>query len=297
MTLSPPSSSTEAEPLRPRLFGLAYRMLGTVHDAEDVVQDVYLRWHTADRAAIETPEAWLVAVATRLAIDRLRRTTTERTAYDGNWLPEPIAADRWPAEQQAERASDLSMAFLVLLERLGPEERAAFLLRDVFDTGYDEIARVLERSEVAARQVVHRARTRVRAGRARFATPEASRSLLPRLLDALETGDRDALLSLVTDDVTFTSDGGGKAPAMRARIVGRDPVGRLLSGFHDKGRGLLEHRVVQVSGGPAILAYATGRIVMATFARIEGEHITELYRVLNPDKLGHLGAPVHDWGL
>jgi RNA polymerase sigma-70 factor, ECF subfamily len=137
---------------RPRLWGIAYRMLGSVHDAEDVLQESYLRWHQADTAAVHTPEAWLVRVTTRLAIDRLRRTTAEREHYVGDWLPEPVATDTHSVtERRAEQASDLSMAFLVILERLAPEERAAMLLRDVFDTDYTEIARVLEKSEAACR--------------------------------------------------------------------------------------------------------------------------------------------------
>ncbi|HEX6630565.1 MAG TPA: sigma-70 family RNA polymerase sigma factor, partial [Gemmatimonadaceae bacterium] len=144
---------------RARLFGIAYRMLGSVHDAEDVVQEAYLRWHRTDAAAVRAPEAWLVAVTTRLSIDRLRQTVVERERYTGAWLPEPIATGpEYAADRRADLASDLSMAFLVLLERLAPEERAALLLHDVFDSGYDEIARVLERSEAACRQLVHRAR-------------------------------------------------------------------------------------------------------------------------------------------
>ena len=157
---------------RSRLFGIAYRMLGTVEDAEDAVQETYLRWHDAPVDAVRSDEAWLVAVVTRLSIDRLRRAATEREAYVGRWLPEPIAtAPTPPPDRKAELASDLSLAFLVLLERLAPEERAAFLLREVFDAGYDEIARVLERSEAACRQLVHRARERVRGDRARVSAP------------------------------------------------------------------------------------------------------------------------------
>src|SRR3954471_1450428 len=159
------TSIEDAERYRPRLFGIAYRMLGGVHDAEDIVQEAMLRWHQADRAAIREPVAWLVSVVTRLAIDRLRRAATEREAYPGPWLPEPVADERFAADRNAELASDLSMAFLVLLERLAPEERAAFLLREVFDTDYDEIARTLDKSPAAARQTVHRARERIRADR------------------------------------------------------------------------------------------------------------------------------------
>jgi RNA polymerase sigma-70 factor (ECF subfamily) len=150
------------ESLRGRLFGLAYRMLGSRADAEDIVQEAYLRWHQADRSRIDSPEAWLVTATSRLAINRLRRLKTEREAYVGPWLPQPIVSDGLPPDRHLDLADDLSMAFLMLLERLAPDERAAFLPHDVFDVGYAGIASVLDRSEAACRQVVHRARERPR---------------------------------------------------------------------------------------------------------------------------------------
>src|SRR5687768_16203700 len=198
---------------RPRLFGIAYRMLGDAAEAEDLVQETYLRWQRDDRTDVASPEGWLVAVVTRLAIDRLRRLRTERESYVGPWLPEPIATDRAsdPA-RGAELASDLSLALLVLLERLGPEERAAFLLREVFDTGYDEIAATLGATSAAVRQMVHRARERVRGAR-RFATPpDVQARLLGRFLEAIAADDRDALLGVFDPNATFTSDGGGRVP-------------------------------------------------------------------------------------
>jgi RNA polymerase sigma-70 factor (ECF subfamily) len=160
------TSATAFESLRGRLFGLAYRMLGSRADAEDIVQEAYVRWHQAAQAGIENPEAWLVTTTTRLAIDRLRRLKTEREAYVGPWLPEPILTEA-PPDRHLDLAADLSIAFLTVLERLAPEERAAFLLHDVFDVGYREIASVIDRGEAACRQVVHRARARVRAHRNR----------------------------------------------------------------------------------------------------------------------------------
>src|SRR6266404_2276139 len=156
---------------RPRLFGLAFRMLGDVDEAEDLVQEALLRWQSAGRVDVREPEAWLVAVTTRLAIDRLRHAKVKRALYTGPWLPEPISEERFSPDYRSELASDLSMAFLVLLERLAPEERAAFLLRDVFGSDYEEIARALGKSQAAARQTVHRARERVRANRPRFEAP------------------------------------------------------------------------------------------------------------------------------
>ena len=195
------SSSHESvvtfEALRGRLFGLAYRMLGSRADAEDIVQEAYVRWHQAAQESIENPEAWLVTATTRLAIDRLRRLKTEREAYVGPWLPEPIVTDD-PPDRHLELADDLSIAFLALLERLAPEERAAFLLHDVFDVGYPQIAAVVDRSEAACRQIVHRARERVRGDRKRFEVAETVKaSLLQKFMAAVESRDEQALLGAV----------------------------------------------------------------------------------------------------
>ncbi|MFL6335467.1 MAG: sigma-70 family RNA polymerase sigma factor [Pyrinomonadaceae bacterium] len=201
------------EPLRGRLFAVAYRMTGTRADAEDIVQEAYLRWHQADAGAVRSPEAWLVSVATRLSIDRLRKASAEREKYTGPWLPEPLFGDPSP-EERLELASDISLAFMVLLERLAPVERAAFLLHDVFDRDYPEIACVLRKSEAACRQVVHRARERVRSERRRFrAGEEEYRGLIEKFTEAARAGDEATLLSLFAEDATLTSDGGGVVPA------------------------------------------------------------------------------------
>ena len=285
--------AAEFERHRPRLFGIAYRMLGAVEDAEDVVQEAYLRWHEADVAAVRSSEAWLVAVVTRLAIDRLRRAATEREAYVGHWLPEPLATPALPApDRQAELASDLSMAFLVLLERLAPDERAAFLLREVFGASYAEIARVLERSEAACRQVVHRARERVRRERRDAAPPPAATAaLVERFLAALQAEDEAALLALFAEDVEWVSDGGGRVPAMTRTVAGAARVARLAIGYERKGRGLLTHRVALLNGEPAILTLAGDRTLFTTSFAIADGRIAAVYRVLNPDKLGRVGPP------
>jgi len=190
--------------VKPRLFGLAYRMLGSRAEAEDVVQDAYIRWHQADEATVRNAEAWLVTTATRLAIDRLRTLKAEREAYVGPWLPEPlIGTPPAPPDRDAELASDLSIAFLVLLERLAPEERAAFLLHDVFDCGYPEIASLLGKSEAASRQIVHRARGRVRGEQQRFQPTEAARvRLLETFVAAVGARDEQTLLRLFAPDAT-----------------------------------------------------------------------------------------------
>ena len=280
--------STTFEQHRPRLFGIAYRMLGSVADAEDVVQDSWLRWRQADATSIQNAEAWLVTVATRLSIDRLRAVSAERERYAGAWLPEPIATDAPSAtDRQAELASDLSLAFLVLLERLAPEERAALLLRDVFDTGYDEIARVLGKSEPATRQVVHRARVRARGERKRFpVASETKERLLEQFLAAIRADDKVALLALVAEDATWTSDGGGVVPATRRVVRGAMRVVRLVLGLEHK-YGYLEHSLTWLNGEPAIATKHDGRLVFTTSVDTDGDRLLAFYRVLNPDKLRH----------
>ncbi|MBV9879226.1 MAG: RNA polymerase sigma factor SigJ [Gemmatirosa sp.] len=285
-----PHTDLDVEPYRPRLFGIAYRMLGDAAEAEDLVQETFLRWHQADQAAIAAPEGWLVAVVSRLAIDRLRKAATERTTYVGPWLPEPIATDpRDGADYATELASDLSMALLVLLERLAPEERAAFLLREVYDVRYDEIARILSMSEPAARQMVHRARTRVRADRARFTpAPDAHERLLHRFLAALEADDQEALLAVFADDVTLMSDGGGKVSAARNVVRGPERIARMLLGVERKWGALVTHRLRRVNGELALVSYFGDRVVMTTTVHGDGDRIGAVYRVLNPEKLRHV---------
>jgi len=288
--------AADFERLRPRLFGIAYRMLGAVEDAEDVVQEAYLRWH--DARGVQSAEGWLVAVVTRLAIDRLRRAETERAAYVGSWLPEPLATPApFPLpDRRAELASDLSMAFLVLLERLAPEERAAFLLREAFGAEYAEIARVLERSEAACRQMVHRARERVRDARRRVADsvppPGERERLVERFVAALAAEDEAGMLALFTDDVIWVSDGGGKAPAVPRVVSGADRVAKLAVGYERMGREYgVTHEVAWINGEPAVLTLVAGRTAFTTSFAVDGGRISAVYRVLNPDKLRRVGPP------
>ena len=273
--------------LRPRLFGLAYRMLGSRADAEDIVQEVYLRWHEADRAAIENPEAWLVTAATRLSIDRLRRLKTEREAYIGPWLPEPFVQPEPPPDHHLELSEDLSLAFMTLLERLAPDERAAFLLHDVFDVGYDAIAAVLDRSEAACRQVVHRARERVRGDRKRFEASEAAKTdMLHRFMAAMDARDEQALLQLFAPDAVWTADGGGKAGAGLNPIYGSDRIARLAIGLREKfwtrDRTL---RVATVNGETGLCIFDGDRLTAVMSIATDGERIHGVYAVVNPDKL------------
>jgi RNA polymerase sigma-70 factor (ECF subfamily) len=277
------------ERYRPRLFGIAYRMLGSVEDAKELTQESYLRWHRADAAAIRAPEGWLVAVITRLSIDRLRRASFERESYVGDWLPEPIATDPSSApDRDVELASDLSMAFLVLLERLAPEERAALLMREVLDAGYDEIAVVLEKSAAACRQMVHRARTRVREDRARFPVAlETKERLVQRFLAALQASDQEALLALVGPDATWTSDGGGRVSAARRVIRGGMNVVRLALGMEQKWGTITRHELAWINGEPAVATWHGERLVCTTSFESDGERLVAFFRVLNPDKLKH----------
>jgi RNA polymerase sigma-70 factor (ECF subfamily) len=274
------------ESLRRRLFGLSYRMLGSRADAEDVVQETYLRWHAADRDAIENAEAWLVATATRIAIDRLRRLKTEREAYIGPWLPEPILSQE-PPDRHLDLASDLSMAFMTLLERLAPEERAAFLLHDVFDVGYPQIASVIDRSEAASRQVVHRARERVRGQRKRFEVSDAAKaSLLTRFRSALQAKDEQALLALFAPEATWTADGGGKAAAGRTPVEGAGNIVRLVLRLREQligpGRTM---ELATVNGEPGLLLHDEHRRGAVLSIATDGERILEVFAVVNPDKL------------
>ena len=277
---------TVFEALRGRLFGLAYRMLGSRADAEDIVQEAYIRWHDVADRPIENADAWLVTTTTRLAIDRLRRLKTEREAYAGQWLPEPIVT-QGPPDRDLDLAADLSIAFLTLLERLAPEERAAFLLHDVFDVGYGQIASVLERTEAACRQVVHRARERVRGDRRRFNVSEAAKAaLLQKFMKATEARDERALLALFAPDATWTADGGGKTGAAPLPIVGAERIARLVMGLRDKF--WADDRALEIAtiNGETGLCIRDGNHLTATMSiATDGEHILAVYAVVNPDKL------------
>jgi RNA polymerase sigma-70 factor (ECF subfamily) len=263
-------------------------MLGSRGDAEDIVQEAYLRWHQADRQRISNPEAWLVTATTRLALDRLRRLKTEREAYTGPWLPQPIVADGLPPDRHLDLADDLSMAFLTLLERLAPDERAAFLLHDVFDVGYGEIASVLDRSETACRQVVHRARDRVREERKRFDVTESAKAgLLEKFMAALHACDEKALLELFAPDAAWTADGGGRTAASLHPIVGAERIAKLVLSLRE--RFWADDRTLEVAtvNGEAGLRIRDGNRLVATLSiATDGVRILAVYAVVNPDKLG-----------
>lgn len=277
---------------RQRLFGIAYRMLGTCADAEDVVQESYLRWHKSELQTIETPEAWLVTVTTRLSIDRLRRLTKERETYIGPWLPEPLFTRKTSTpEERLEFSSNLSMAFLVLLEKLSPVERATFLLRDVFDVSYAEIARIVCKNETACRQLIHRAREKVRSEKPRFeATEEDRRRLIEKFLAAVGATDEAALLSLFAEDAVSTADGGGRVTAARKPIIGNRKIARLYYLLGLKSKGLINVNIQPINGELGFVTTVFGQPFAATVFEIENEKIRRLYQVMNPDKLKSFAA-------
>ncbi len=273
---------------RDRLFGIAYRMLGSRADAEDVLQDAWLRWHEQDASELRSTEAWLTTMVTRLAIDRLRAAKTQRAAYFGPWLPEPLAeVEVATPESQAEFASDVSVAFMHLLERLGEEERAAFVLHDVFDCDYDDIAETLGKTPAACRQLVHRARERVTTERRRFRVDEQARiDMLKRFMAAAESGDFNAIKSMFTPDALMTSDGGGKATAVFRPLVGGERIARLWWAISRRPEAPgIERRLVRINGEVGIAFYFRGRLHSVATVDTDGERIHNYYSISNPDKL------------
>lgn len=277
------------EALRSRLHGIAYRMLGSVAEAEDVVQDAWLRWHDAERASIANAEAWLVSVTTRIAIDRLRAEKIRREHYAGIWLPEPLIEDAATPEALKERADDISLAFLALLERLSPEARAAFLLREVFDADYRDVAEVLDRSEAACRQLVSRARTQLRDTRPRFAvSPQAHRKLLLTFAQAMQHGDFTVLSTLLADDAELIGDGGGHVPSFPKPLVGGRRIAQLFyAGFLRHGDGMRVELTV-LNRQWAILRFVDGTLESAQFVDTDGQRIQRILVQRNPLKLARL---------
>jgi RNA polymerase sigma-70 factor (ECF subfamily) len=290
--------------LRPLLFSIAYRMLGSVSDAEDVVQEAFLRYQRAlaSGVGVESPKAYLSATVTRLAIDELRSARARRETYVGEWLPEPLVTDERaddPAEA-TERADELSMAFLLVLERLGVVERAVFLLHDVFGYGFGEIAAIVGRSPDACRQLAVRARRRVTEHRPRFEASRREREqLAERFFAAVGEGDVDGLVELLAADAVIHGDGGGKAPQWATPIVGAHRVARLLAGV---GRQIADYKARleprEVNGQPgAIVRTADGHVVSVFSVEIADGQVQAVRSVINPDKLRHLGPVADVWGM
>jgi RNA polymerase sigma-70 factor (TIGR02957 family) len=289
------------EQLRPESFAIAYRMLGSVAEAEDVVQESLVRLHQAleGEERIASPPAFLATVTMRLAINELRSARARRERYVGEWLPEPIITDgRDDPAAQAELADSLSLALLVVLESLTPEQRAVLLLRDVFDYSYAEIAGIVDKSEDNVRQLASRARRQVDDGRPRFHTTEEHREVLARrFIDAAESGDLAGLEAVLAADVRLTGDGGGKVPSLARALEGRDRVARTLHNWMGQMMRLpgVSVQAVDVNGAPGTLMRdARGQLISVWALDFAGGEIVAIDAVVNPDKLRHLG-PVADF--
>jgi RNA polymerase sigma-70 factor (TIGR02957 family) len=289
-----------SEELRPLLFSIAYRMLGSVGDAEDVVQEAYLRAERAeaDGAQIASRRAFLTTVTTRLAIDQLRSARSRRETYVGPWLPEPLLTSTEPdAAEHAEMADSLSMSFLVLLETLTPVERAVFLLREVFDYGYDEIAEIVGKNEANCRQILARARKRIDEGKPRFeADRRQQEELATRFLDAFENGEIDGLVELLAADAVFYGDGGGKGRGISRPVYGQQRVVRLLGTFAQGYRKAgARMQLTEINGQAGALFFdGEDRLINVFAFEIAGATIQAVRSIINPDKLAHLGYPLSD---
>ncbi|GAA3502459.1 RNA polymerase sigma-70 factor [Streptomyces prasinosporus] len=280
---------------RPVLMGVAYRMLGRVADAEDVVQDAWLRWSGGDRTAVREPRGFLVRITTRLAVDRLRQIKARGETYVGPWLPEPFATDFGDTvtdtAERAVLADSVSLAVLVVLETLSPLERAVFVLREAFGYPYADIAAMLDRGEAAVRQLAARARRHVDERRPRYdVDPARRRDLTERFLDAAAGGDLAGLMELLAPDVRLVGDSGGKARAPLRVLDGADHVGRFFVGVAVKGLPDASVRMIELNGGPALLVLSGGKPDTVVQIDADGDRIRTVYVVRNPDKLAALAA-------
>ncbi|MFE5289846.1 RNA polymerase sigma-70 factor [Nocardia sp. NPDC056611] len=276
----------EFDGLRPLLFTVAYQLLGSAADAEDVVQDSYLRWRETDRARVENPRAYLTTVVTRQALNHLRTVRRRREEYVGSWLPEPIRTDA-DAEHNVLLAESVSMAMLLVLETLGPTERAVFVLSEVFGHSFVEIAGMVGKSDATVRQIAHRARAHVRERRKRFEPgAETSRAVIERFLLATQTGDTQTLMDVLAPDVVQISDGGGKVTAARKPVVGADRVAIYLVRLARNGIADMTVEFGTYNALPAVLLRtADGRLDTVQLIEMTGDRITGLYAIRNPDKL------------
>ncbi|HZR62410.1 MAG TPA: sigma-70 family RNA polymerase sigma factor [Xanthobacteraceae bacterium] len=276
---------------RPALIGLAYRMLGSRAEAEDIVQDAYLRWHATDRAAIEEPRRYLGTIVTRLCLDRMKSAQARREIYVGQWLPEPVVDENFDDGSAGDMAHDISVALMLLLERLSPLERASFLLHDVFGLDFAEVARALGRGEAACRQLAARARAHIEAGRPRFdASPEEGRRLATAFQAAAASADTNALVQLLAEDAVLYTDGGGKRAAALNPIRGADKIVRFFEGIARKNPSLAgvaaRHAIVNGMAG-LVLHEDDGTVDTMAFEHRDGR-IVAIYVVRNPDKLQHV---------
>lgn len=274
---------------RPRLTKIAYRMLGSVSDGEDAVQDTWLRWHKQSHDDIENPDAFLTTTLVRLCLDRLRVTKRQRDAYTGPWLPEPIVTDP-NSEDAMALADDVSIALLLTLERLSAKERAAFVLYDAFGYSHDEIALMLDQSPASCRKLVSRARQNIKKERPQYRSvePDRAHALIKTFFKATQSGDVDGLIAMFKEDIVLLSDGGGKVWAALNPILGADSVARFLVGIARKTRPNLMMRNVLINGQPGALCSEGDKLILAVTADIGEDGVEVLYMMRNPDKLAHI---------
>ncbi|MGH3771721.1 MAG: RNA polymerase sigma-70 factor [Pseudonocardiaceae bacterium] len=288
-----PDEVREFEAARPRLFALAYRLLGSASEAEDAVQDTFLRWNSVDRAAVMTPAAWLAKVVTNLCLNRLTSASARREEYVGPWLPEPVLTADSPLGpmETAEQRESVSLALLVLLERLTPAQRAVFVLREAFAYSHREIADILGLTEANSQQLYRRARARVGTERPRFdASRDQGRRIAERFLAAARGGDLAGLERLLAADVVAWADGGGKAAAARRPVRGAEQVARYLTGWMSRPLPGLEIVIAEVNGQPGILGAAGGRVLAVMVLEVTGGRVGAVRTIANPDKLSFISA-------
>ena len=280
--------TSQFELCRERMRRLAYRLLGTVEDADDIVQEAYLKWVSVSASEVRSAEAWLTTVVTRLCIDRLRARRREESSHVGPWLPEPLYVEDTISTEAI--TGDLSLALLVLLERLTPEERATYLLHDIFDYKYRDISSVMGKTEPACRQLLHRARKRVREGRPRYQVSDSARNeLVLKFVQALENNDQALLISVLEEDATITTDGGGRVKAALNVVHGSERIARLLLSVRKKKVGSIVERVMRINGEPGVVTYVGGIPNSLVAFQIDQERVGAIYRILDPIKL--MGVP------
>lgn len=278
--------------LRPRLQGIAYRMLGTVSESEDIAQEVWLRWNAADRESVNNPEAWLVATTTRISIDHLRAAKARREQYVGIWLPEPVLTERPATPEEIEELSgEVSLAFLTVLECLTPEARAAFLLREIFDMDYGDVAQAIGKSESASRQLVHRAKVQLREGRVnRPVATEAHQTLIRRFAEVLARGDLVGMKAMLADTAILLGDGGGRVTSLPKPMVGGPRIAQLLFAATLRYKQAIRIELAMINGQYGVLRYINGELESAQCYETDGSHITHVHVQRNPEKLARLIA-------
>jgi len=276
---------------RGQLFGIAYRMLGSVGDADDMVQETWLRWQKQDAAAIRSAKSWLIATITRLCIDQLRSARRTREEYYGIWLPEPLVQAPVASPDEATmRADSLTMAFMLMLETLSPMERAVFLLREVFDYDYPDIAQTVGKSEANCRQILRRAKEQFNVTPSAPPPDERARRVVERFMQASETGEVGDLLALLTDDATIYSDGGGRVSAAAKPVRGAQQASKFLVGIRPRLPANTTLRYVQINGRPGVLMSSGENLYNAVCFDVEGERVRNIYIVRNPEKLKHVSV-------